>query len=217
MVEFQCLLAVQLNAGDLLVLEIQRALRVGDGAAGDQQDLPCGVRHDLLVREVDDVGGVFHNVRQHRDVIGVIGQRVRQDQVERRGVDQRLVAHELQVEVGVLDGADLPDAPGGGVVVGAGHNIPHIVGFAGVGNALVVGGDEHIVQLRAGPGGLVDPVDHRFAQHIGQRLARHPGTGVARRDHSDCFHECTSLTRRPEQPPLSFGIRRQSGGLCPNW
>ena len=67
------------------------------------------------------------------------------------------------------------------------------------------------------PGGLVDPVDHRFAQHIGQRLARHPGTGVARRDHSDCFHGCTSLTRRPEQPPLSFGIRRQSGGLCPNW
>ena len=57
--------------------------------------------------------GCSITVRQHRDVIGIIGQRVRQDQVERRGVDKRLVAHELQVEVGVLDGADLPDAPVG--------------------------------------------------------------------------------------------------------
>ena len=43
-------------------------------------------------------------------------------------VDQRLIAHQLQVKVGILDGADLPDAAGRGIVVGAGHQIAHAVG-----------------------------------------------------------------------------------------
>ena len=187
-VEFQRLLAVQLNAGDFLVLKIQRAFGVGDGAAGNQQNLPRGVRHDLLIGEIDDIRRVFHNIGQYGDIIRILGQGAWQDQVKRGRVDQRFVAHQLQVEVCILHGADLPDAPGGGIMVRAGHQVAHIVGFAGVGNALVVGGNKHIVQLRAGLGGLVDPVDHRFAQHIRQRLARHPGTGVTRGDNGDCFH-----------------------------
>jgi len=101
---------------------------------------------------------------------------------------ERLVAHELQIQVGVLHGADLPDAAGRGVMVGAGHQIFHIILLAGLSNAVIVGGDQHIVQLRAGLGGLVHPPDHRLAQHIGQRLARHPRTRIPRRNHSDCFH-----------------------------
>ena len=71
MVKFQCLLAVQLDAGHLLVLKIQRALRVGDGAAGNQQNLPRSVGHDLLVGKINDIGRVLHNIGQHSDIIRV--------------------------------------------------------------------------------------------------------------------------------------------------
>ena len=195
MVERQRLLAVQLDAGDLLVLEVEGAFRVGDGAAGDEQDLPRCIGDDLLVGEVDDVGGMLHNVGEDGDVAGVLGQGIRQDEVKGGGVDQRLVAHQLQVKVGILDGADLPDAAGRGIVVGAGHQIAHAVGLAGIGDALVIGSDEDVVQLGAGFGGLVDPPDHGFAQHIRQRLAGHTGACITGRDHSDCFHKDTSLCR----------------------
>lgn len=129
------------------------------------------------------------------DVARVLGQGIRQDEVKGGGVDQRLVAHQLQVKVGILDGTDLPDAAGRGIVVGAGHQIAHAVGLAGIGNALVIGSDEDVVQLGAGLGGLVDPPDHGFAQHIRQRLAGHTGACITGRDHSDCFHKDTSLCR----------------------
>ena len=139
---------------------------------------------------------MLHNVGEDGDVAGVLGQGIRQDEVKGGGVDQRLVAHQLQVKVGILDGADLPDAAGRGIVVGAGHQIAHAVGLAGIGDALVIGSDEDVVQLGAGFGGLVDPPDHGFAQHIRQRLAGHTGACITGRDHSDCFHKDTSLCRR---------------------
>ena len=68
-----------------------------------------------------------------------------------------------------------------------------IEGLAGIGDALVIGSDEDVVQLGTGFGGLVDPPDHGFAQHIRQRLAGHTGACITGRDHSDCFHGCTSV------------------------
>src|SRR5699024_4763019 len=119
---------------------------VGDGAAGNEQNLPGRVGDHFLVGKVDDVRRVVHHVGQHRHIAGVFGQSIGQDQVEGLRVHQGLVAHQLQVQVGIHTGAHFPDAPGGGVVVGTGHQVLHLVLPAGFGNALVVGGNEHVVQ-----------------------------------------------------------------------
>ena len=37
---------------------------------------------DLLVGEVDDIGGMLHNVGEDGDVAGVLGQGIRQDEVK---------------------------------------------------------------------------------------------------------------------------------------
>src|SRR5699024_8676579 len=61
-VESQGLTAVQLDAGDFLILKVQGSLGVGNGAAGDHQDLPGRVGHDFLVGKVDDIGRVLHDI-----------------------------------------------------------------------------------------------------------------------------------------------------------
>ena len=41
---------------------------------GNQQNLPRGVRHDLLIGEIDDIRRVFHNIGQYGDIIRILGQ-----------------------------------------------------------------------------------------------------------------------------------------------
>ena len=108
MVERQRPAGVQLDAGHLLVFKIQRAFGVGNGAAGDHQNFPCGVGHDLLVGKIDHIRGVLHPVGQHGDIIRVLRQGIRQNQIKRLYVDQRLVTHDLQIQVGFYLGGNLP-------------------------------------------------------------------------------------------------------------
>lgn len=96
-----------------LVFKIQRAFGVGNGAAGDHQNFPCGVGHDLLVGAPTTSAGCSirrWSARRHNTVLR---QGVRQDQIKRLYVDQRLVTHDLQIQVGFYLGGNSQMRPVG--------------------------------------------------------------------------------------------------------
>ena len=91
-------------------------------------------------------------------------------------------------------------------MVGAGHAVFHAVGAAGFGNALIIGGDKHIIELFALFGFLVHPPDHGLAQNIRQRLARHPRAGITGGNNADKFHS-KQPPKRSIGSPLRGAVR----------
>ena len=188
-IKFQRLFAVQLDPGHFFILKVQRAFGIGNGAAADHQNFPAGIAGDLLVGKIDHIGRVLQHIGEHSHIVGVFRQGVGQDQVKRSGIDQRLVTHDLQIQVGIHLGGHFINAAGGGVVVSTGHHIFHAVLLAHIRNALVVGCNKAIGQLGALYGLAVNPPDHGLAQNIRQGLAGHTGALITGRDHTDEFHK----------------------------
>ena len=93
------------------------------------------------------------------------------------GLEQRLVALDVDVDLGGDALGDGVDAVGAAGEVGRGELDGPAVGAAEGGDLLGVGGDDDVVELRAGAGGLVDPGEHGAAGDLAQDLAGQAGGG----------------------------------------
>ena len=91
--------------------------------------------------------------------------------------EQGLVALDVDVDLGGNALGDGVDAVGTAGEVGGGELDGPAVGAAERGDLFGVGGDDEVVELGAGAGGLVDPGEHGAAGDLAQDLARQPAGG----------------------------------------
>lgn len=95
---------------------------------------------------------------------------------------ERLVALDVDVDICWMSLRNGVDAIGAGGEIGAGENRRPIVGDAQGEDFVGVSGDEDLVKLRAGTGGVIDPAEHRTSSDLAQNLAGQAGGGQASRD-----------------------------------
>ena len=161
------------------------AAAVGNRGAGEVEGAAAAIAHhlDQVGRGRVVVGGERPAQRGH--LLGAIGEQRRDQQVEGRRIDQRLVALDVDDDVAGQIGDELGQAIGAGAVVGAGQAGDAAEAFDGVDDPLVVGGDDHRVDVRPG-GAPIDVLDHRAAGDVSEGFSGESGGVVAGRD--DCHY-----------------------------
>ena len=178
-------LAISVEADVLPVLRcgIGRVAVVGDGGAGEVEGAAIGCGDDL---DGVGIGDVLRGAEDFEG--GDVGVRVGEGMEERGdvfGTEQRLVALDVDVDVGIVklrDGVDAVSAAGeigGGELHGAVELMAEGDDFVGV------GGDQDAVELRAGARGFNHPREQRLAGDLTQHLARQAGGGEAGRNDAE--------------------------------
>lgn len=166
--------AVGVDAEVLAVAGESDAVAVkGDGGAGEVEGAAVGGGDDLDGVGVGDVvgragdgegadldAGVAEEVEQGREVIGR---------------EERLVALDVEVDVGADGLGDGVDAVGAAGAVGGGEDGGDAAGLAEVEDLVGVGGDEDTVEKGAGAGGAIDPGDHGVAGDFAEDFAGEAG------------------------------------------
>src|SRR5262249_42852035 len=129
---------------------------------------------------------------------GVALEQLRQ-QVQRRRLDERLVALEVDDDVGVEAAGGLGHAVGAGGVVAPGQDDAAAEALDGGDDARVVGGDDDGLGAARPAGALVDVLDEVLAGLAQQRLAGQPARAVAGGDDDRRLHGGTSLSGEPRR------------------
>ena len=135
---------------------------VGDDGAGEvERAVVVGGDHlygvgvgDVLGRTEDFEGGDCNFIRAGR-----VGEGCQQSGEVLR-LEERLVALDIDVDVGVAKLSDGVEAVGAGGQVGRGHLDGPAVAGAEIGYLFGVGRDQDLVELGAGASSFVDPCQH---------------------------------------------------------
>ena len=101
------------------------------------------------------------------------------------GFEQGFVALDVDVDVGLVELGDGVDAVGAAGQVGGGELDGPAVLVAEIDDFLGVGGDEDVIELRAGLRCGVDPSEHGSASDSAEDLARETGGGEAGGDDAE--------------------------------
>ncbi len=101
------------------------------------------------------------------------------------GAEERLVALDVDVNVGGMELGDGVEAIGAAGEIGGREFEGDVESSAEVGNFFGVCGDEDLVELRAGAGGVYDPGEERSAGDFPQDFARQAGRREAGRDDTE--------------------------------
>jgi hypothetical protein len=148
---------------------------VGDGGAGEVEGAAVGGGDDFDGVGVRDVLGGAEDF-EGRDFDVRVGEGA-EEGGEVLGFEERLVALDVDVDVGVDGLRDGVDAVGAAGQVGRGELDGPVVAVAEFGDLFGVGGDEDAVELGAGAGGVVDPGEHGASGEGAEDLAREAGGG----------------------------------------
>ena len=106
------------------------------------------------------------------------------------GSEEGFVALDVDVDVGVVELGDGVEAVGAAGEVGRGELAGPVVAVAEVGDFFGVGGDEDVVELGAGAGGLVDPGEHGASGDGAEDFAGQAGGGEAGGDDAEDGVRC---------------------------
>jgi hypothetical protein len=179
----ECVAAVGVEADVLPILRVGAVAVVWDGGAGEVEGTAVGSGDDLDRVGIGDVLGGAEDL-ERGDVDVRVGERGQKGGKVLR-LEQGLVALDVDVDLGRNALGDGVDAVGAAGEVGRGELDGPAVGAADGGDLLGVGGDNDVVELRAGAGGLVDPSEHGVAGEIAQDLVRQAGGGETGRDDAE--------------------------------
>ena len=188
----------------------ERRLRRGVAAMGDrragevEREAPAvdDDLHPVRIGEVRRLGAVHQ--RGHRGLGGLL--EGRDDGVDHEALDQGLVALDVHHDVVGEAAARLGEPVGAGRVVRARQQRSRPEAAAGLGDARVVGGDEHVAEPLRPARALVHPLEHGQAGDRRQRLPgeaarRVPGRNDPHRRHgSDASRWVHSAARRSPKP-----------------
>jgi hypothetical protein len=103
-------------------------------------------------------------------------------------VEHRLIALNVDDHVGIEGSDGLGDAVGAGTMQCGSHDRPAAEVRYGAADAVVIGGDENVVEVPGPPRALVHMLDHGPAEDVGQGLSFKPCGLVTRRDDADHAH-----------------------------
>ena len=156
---------------------------VGDGGAGEVEGSAVGGGDDFDGVGVRYVGGGAGDLEGGDVDVGVAeGAQEGGDVV---GAEEGFVALDVDVDVGWMGERDGVDAVGAAGEVGGGDLIGPVVVGAEVGDFFGVGGDEDLIELGAGFGGLVDPGEHGASGDGAEDFTGEAGGGEARGDDAE--------------------------------
>jgi len=159
-----------------------------DRRAGEIEAVAFEIENRFHDVGVHDVPGVADGRGDGGDLGGGLFEERGDGSVDGGWVDERFIALDVDEDVACLMRRDFGDAFGAGAVVAAGH-----AGFAaesanGVDDALVVGGDDDVMDGLGLLGSLVNALDHRLAGQRNERLAWEARGSVTRgNDHYDSW------------------------------
>ncbi len=179
----QGIAAEDVEAEVLQVADFEAAVGVadpGDGGAREIKGVFVEVEYDLNHIGVHDIGGGLDCGSDGADAGFGILEEGFDGGVHGGGVEEGLVALDVDKDVAFYMGGDLCNAFGAGAVVGAGHAGFATKGADGLEDAVVVGGDNHLVDGFCGFGALVDPLNHGLTGEHYQWLAGETRRSVSR-------------------------------------
>jgi len=187
-IELKSLAGKGADADKLMVDDVERAFGIRNGAAGDEKAAVVGGGHDLEVGGVDDldgVGEVGHQVGNEQFVGVEVGGDALHDGLLG---EQRFVAVDHHIEVGLNLRGNFIEAFGGGFVGAGSHDYRGAERLAAFGDFIGVGGDVDFVEhLDFGAVG-VDPLYHRFAENQGERFLEEAAAFGSGGNYTDDFH-----------------------------
>jgi hypothetical protein len=124
--------------------------------------------------------------------------------------DRRVVALDVDVDVGRARARHLPEPIGTRRVVGAGHDRGHVVGVAGFDDLLAVGGHEQVGENRGARRPPEHLHHHRHTRDLTQGLSGQARGAEPRRDHAKDDHAVT-LPENQDRAPRVVGQFDSSG------
>lgn len=157
----------------------------GDRRAGKIKSIGIEIKHGLDDIGIHDVGDVTNWRGDGSDLCrGILEKRCDRG-VNGDGIDEGLVALNVDEDIAGFMCRHFGDALGAGAVVGASHSGFAPKGQYGVNNALIVGGDKNPVDRLRELGLFVNALHHGLAGQVYQRFAWQTGGSVARRNHDN--------------------------------
>lgn len=165
--------AVGVEADVLPVNGLLGVAVVGDGGAGEVEGLTVVCGHYFYGVRIGDVAGSAADF-EGRDLDFGRGEGCQQSG-EVFGAEERLIPLNVDIDGGGDEVGDGVNTVGSAGEIGRGEEDGPVMLAAEAGYFFGVGGDEDMVELGAGAGGLVDPGEHRFAGDRAQDLAGETG------------------------------------------
>jgi len=156
-----------------------------DGRAGEIERVVVKIENSFDHVRVHDVGGMTDRRGNRGDLCGRIFEEGAHGGVDSDGINEGLVALNVDEDVARFMSRDFRDALGSRAVIGARHARVAAERLDGVEYALVVGGDEDGMDGVGAFGAFVDVLDHGFAREGDQGFAGKSHGGVAGRDNDD--------------------------------
>ncbi len=162
-----------------------RVADVRNGRAGKVQGIAESVGHDLDDMRIAHVVGRAETPAERGHVQRRVVAKRFDGFVDGGRLDERLVALQIDDQVAVQRFGNFGDSIGAGCV--RRFRQTHIAAkfCHRVGDALVIGGHQHGVDIARRSGAPVDVLDHRSPRDVGERLSRKTGRRVAGRDDND--------------------------------
>ena len=202
----------------LHVADFEAALGVanpGDGRAGEVEGVFVEVEDDFDYVGIHDVGGGFDRGGDGGDGGFGVFEEGFDGGVDGGGVEEGLVALDIDEDLACDVGGDFGDALGASAMVGAGHASFAAEGCDGLDNAVVIGGDDDLIDRFGGLGAVVDALNHGLAGEHDQRLAGETRRTVPRWYYHYDFprtHRC-DLSRRmlPQHRSSLFEVGYRAG------
>jgi hypothetical protein len=160
----------------------------GDRRAGKIEAVAFEIENRFHDVGIHDVAGVADGRGDGGDLGGGLFEERGDGGVDGGWIDERFVALDVDEDVAFLVRGDFGDSFGAGAVVGAGHAGFPTEGANGVDDALIVGGNDDVMDGLGLLGALVDALDHRLASQRNKRLAGQARGSVTRgNDHYDSW------------------------------
>jgi hypothetical protein len=175
--------AVGIEADVLPIRRFDTVAVIGDGGAGEVEGAAVGGGDDFDGVGVGDVFGGTEDF-ERSDIDGRVAEG-REEGGEVLGLEEGLVALDVDVDGGIAELSDGVEAVGAGGEVGGGHLAGPGLAVAEIGDLVGVGGDEDFVELGAGAGGLIDPGEHGASGDGAKHFAGEARRGEAGGDDSE--------------------------------
>src|SRR5262250_3426807 len=192
--------AVCVHADVLPVYDVAAVVAIaGNGQPGEVERVAVTVRHHLVRGARGDFLRRGADL-ERGDLDFGLQEEWPHHRLEMARGHERLVALNVDVDVGHARARNFPQAVSPGAMRARRHHRGHVVGMTGFHDLLAVGGDQQIGQHRTAQRPLEDVDHHRHTLDLAQHLAGQTRRMKPSRNHAQDFHSCSAL-RAERRPP----------------
>lgn len=159
----------------------------GDGSTGEVERVVIKIEDGFDDVWIHNVAGAPNGSGHGGDLRGGFFEQGTDGNVDGGGINEGLVALDVDENVAGFVSGHFGDSFGSSAMIGARHASLAPEGLDGIDNALVVGGNQNVMNGLGAFGALVDVLDHGLPGKRDEGLAGKAGGGVAGGNNSDDF------------------------------